>query len=246
MSAVKPPQQRRKAAIPPKKITPGMSVYSYLSKCSPPLHKKIVDIACAETKIPSELKDDAAQEIFVMWSMLKPDTHKYKPSQIAAYAHKMAKHAALRLQRELGSPVRLPGSAFRKRKDGSTYVTPGVLANALDWNDLESWFQTDELADMIGGGVSALSIDADGVSQLLEDDGQLTFDEDSDEALFRERIAHLEVNKEALTKRQYLIMKSLLEGSSFEEIQTEHTIKKGVLMRELAIVSGVLGSFMGY
>lgn len=232
--------KQRKEVVPPKKVTPEMSVFDYLRQCDPPLDKKIIDIACSQRGVPPELKDDAAQEIAIMWSQMKPDTVKYKPGQIASYAHHMAQHAALRLRRELGSAVRLPGSAFRKRKDGSSYVNPGVLAAALDWNELESWFQTDELAD--GGLMSALSGELSGLPQMLEDETAVS-PEESEEALRRDRLELVLSRKDALTQRQVAIMCALIEGATYEEVMAEQGIKKGVLMREVAVASSVLGPY---
>lgn len=232
--------KQRKAVVPPKEITKDMSVFDYLRKCDPPLDKKIIDIACSQRGVPPELKDDAAQEIAIMWSQMKPDTKKYKPGQIASYAHHMAQHAALRLRRELGSAVRLPGSAFRKRKDGSSYVNPGVLAAALDWNELESWFQTDELAD--GSLMSALSGELSGLSQMLENE-TASSPEESEDAIRRDRLELLNSRKDALTQRQVAIMAALIEGATYEEVMAEQGIKKGVLMREFAVASSVLGPF---
>ena len=234
--------RQRKAVVPPSKVTKDMSVFDYLRKCQPPLDKKIIDIACSQSSVPLDLKDDAAQEIAMMWSTMKPDTVRFKPGQIASYAHQMARHAALRLRRELGSSVRLPGSAFRKRKDGTSYVTPGVLAQALDWNELESWFQTDDVPDgMAAAGGASLSMDMDGISRMLEEEGQLAVEEDSEEALRRERSDLLKANKTTLTERQFRIMQSMIEGSTFEEVMAEHGIKKGVLMREIAVASSLMG-----
>lgn len=237
--------RQRKAVVPPPKITKNMSVFDYLRGCQPPLDKKIIDIACSQSNVAPELKDDAAQEIAMLWSTMKPDTVKYKPGQIAAYAHQMARHAALRLRRELGSSVRLPGSAFRKRKDGSSYVTPGVLASALDWAELENWFQADDLPEGAMGAISSVSMDVDGVARVLEEEGQMTSDEDSEEAQRKERTALLESNKAALSERQYKIMKSLIDGATFDEVLAEQKppIKKGVLMREIAVASSVMGPF---
>jgi hypothetical protein len=229
--------KQRKAVVPPKKITKGMSVFDYLRKCQPPLDKKIIDIACSQTQVPMELQPDAAQEISVMWSQMTPDTKKYKPGQIAAYAHQMARHAALRLRRELGSSVRLPGSAFRKRKDGSSYVTPGVLATALDWNELESWFQTDDQPDM---GITK-NLGAEASSVTFAADEEIISEEDTEEALKANRLDSLKANTDVLTDRQREIISALVEGATYEDVMSEHGIKKGVLMRELAIASSVLG-----
>lgn len=230
-------KRTRKAVVPPSVITSDMSVYDYLRSCNPPLDRKIIDIACSQTQVGPDLRDDAAQEIRIMWSNLKPDTKNYKPGQIASYAHHMARHAALRCRRELGSAVRLPGSAFRKRKDGGTYVTPGVLAQALDWNELESWFQTDGTGD--NGDMSA-PFGADALMGMVAE-SEASNEEDSEEATRAERMGVLEQFKDELSERQFGIMKGLVDGSSYEDIMASHHIKKGVLMREIAVASAIVG-----
>jgi DNA-directed RNA polymerase specialized sigma24 family protein len=222
-----------------------MSLFEYLSQCTPPLTKKLIDIACSQTQVPPELRDDAAQEISIQWSTTKPDCRQFKPGQVASYAHRMARHTALRLRRELGSSVRLPGSAFRKRKDGSSYVTPGALAAPLSWNELESWFQTEGLTDSIGGGVSAFQgVDAEELNAAVEGleegaNGEEYFDEELESR--RLRRAHLDENEDKLTVRQATILGMMIEGDSYDEILSAMGIKKGVLMREIAIASALLG-----
>lgn len=242
--APKAQPRKRKAVVPPKGAKQGMNLFDYLAGCTPPLDKKIIDIAMAQTGVHAELRDDAAQEIRLMWSHMTPDIKKYKPGQIAAYAHRIAKHAALRLRRELGSTVRLPGSAFRKRKDGSSYVTPGVLTVALDWNALENWFQTDDLVEH-GNSMQALMTSGHfpGVNELLEamDGESAGSQEDEEEEARKERVSVLEAKQDLLTERQYAIMSRLVNGLSYEEIQRDLSIKKGVLMRELAIASSLVG-----
>lgn len=235
-------ERKRKAVVPPKRVTKEMSLFEYLSQCTPPLTKKIIDIACSQTQVPPELRDDAAQEISIQWSLTKPDCRQYKPGQVASYAHRMARHAALRLRRELGSSVRLPGSAFRKRKDGTSYVTPGALAAPLSWNELESWFQTDGLADGIGGG-SFQGVDMEELAEAvesLEESGAATTAVDEEGETRKERANHLSVHSEKLTVRQAKIMSMLVDGETYEEIMTALDIKKGVLMRELAISSSLI------
>ncbi len=236
-ATTKTPARQRKAVVPPKRVTKDMSVFDYLRQCQPPLDKKIIDIACSQSGVPMELKDDASQEISVMWSQMKPDTKKYKPGQIASYAHQMARHAALRLRRELGSSVRLPGSAFRKRKDGSSYVTPGVLAAALDWNELETWLQVDDRSLDVG----ALGISQDLSGALTEEDPSLVAAEDSDAQARAERLDRLDSHKDDLTPRQYNVMRALIEGATYDEVMAECGIKKGVLMREIAVAGSLLG-----
>jgi DNA-directed RNA polymerase specialized sigma24 family protein len=236
-------ERKRKAVVPPKRVTKEMSLFDYLNQCSPPLTKKIIDIACSQMQVPPELKNDASQEISIQWALATPDCRQYKPGQVAAYAHRMARHAALRLRRDLGSSVRLPGSAFRKRKDGTTYVTPGALAAPLSWNDLESWFQTDGLGE--GTGTSSFQgVDMGELAEAVEsldETGAATgvFDEEAE--IRKERSTHLRTNIDKLTERQSKIMTMLVEGDTYEEIMTGLGIKKGVLMRELAIASSLMG-----
>lgn len=144
MTSVQTQDERHKAVVAPAHHTNEMSLLDYLANCQPPIDKKLIDIALVQTQTPHSLREDAAQEIQIMWATLKANTERYKPGQIAVYAHFVAKHASWRLRRALGSPVNLPGSAFRKRKDGTSYVTPGVLSVPLDWHDLEHWFNTSE------------------------------------------------------------------------------------------------------
>lgn len=241
--AEKPPPRARKAVVPPKHVPKDMSVFEYLSQCRPPLAEKIMDIACSQTQVPPQLKDDAKQEISIMWSQMAPDTTKFKPGQIAAYAHQMARHAALRTRRDLGSSVRLPGSAFRKRKDGSSYVTPGVLAAALDWNEMESWFNSED-SRQPSNVTAALRDDFSQVS--IAGMEEPIAEENSEEAVLAERRELLGAKKDMLTPRQFSVMSALVEGSSYDEVMVKLGIKKGVLMREVAIASTAMGPLGDY
>lgn len=234
------PTRTRKAVVPPANITKGMSLFDYLRQCRPALDEKLKEIACSQTDVPLSLRDDAKQEIDIMWSQLTPDTARFKPGQIAAYAHGMARHAALRTRRDLGSSVRLPGSAFRKRKDGTSYVTPGVLAAPLDWNEMENWFNSEE-ANMSSNAV-AIALRDDFNSVNLTGMDEPIAEENAEEALAGERQELIESKKELLTPRQLQIMTLLVGGSSYDDVMAEMGIKKGVLMRELAIAGTVLGT----
>jgi hypothetical protein len=233
----------RKPVVPPAIIPETMTLLDYLSQCQPALDQKIIDIACSQTQIPQELKKDAAQEIRLMWAAQKPDVAAFKPGQIASYGHRMACHAALRLRRDLGSAVRLPGSAFRKRKDGSSYVTPGVLAHALEWDKLEGWFN----ADGGEGGEAPSSMDGMssdmGLNPLIGGESEMAQEEDSHMVAVAERMEQLEAARDELTPRQFEIMRTLIEGSSLEDVMKDQDIKKGVLMREIAIISSIVGTF---
>lgn len=243
MSATPSKNTKRKEINPPAVVPEGMSLFDYLVACDPPLHHRIVDIALSQTTTPAELRDDARQEIFLTWSQISPDVARFQPGQIASYAHMMAKHVALRLRREIGAAVRLPGSAFRKRRDGSSYVTPGVLAAPVSWGDVEGWFDTGDLPDHFSeAGLS--------FSELPED--ALIVSEEDQEAIAQEelerktRLAHLETfkpdetkpkddpaNRGKLSMREFEVMRRLIEGESYAMIMSALNVKRGVLIRDL-------------
>lgn len=234
-------EKRRKAVVPPSEAPEGMTLFDYLSRCNPPLDKKIIDIAIAQTKVPQELGKDAAQEIRLVWSNMKPDLKRFKPGQIASYAHRMAKHTALRVRRDLGSSVRLPGSAFRKRRDGSSYVTPGVLSVALDWNELEGWMDMD---DAVSEAFGTSGISGMGDEELLSELGGMveTYSaEDDEEEILKQRVKVLESFKDKLTERQFQILMRLSRGDTYEEVQKALQIKKGVMNRDLQLAACVIG-----
>ena len=163
-----------------------------------------------------------------MWMSMKPNTAKFRPGQVASYAHKMACHAALRTRRDLELAVRLPGSAFRKKADGDNYVTPGVLADSLQWEDLEAWFQTDDLADAFQFS------EAPPEMQMQESQ------EDPEKDPEMERLALIERHRDEMTPRQLTIIQRLVEGKGYDAIMLEVDIKKSTLLRELAIITEII------
>lgn len=230
--------KERKAVVPPLEVPPTMSLFDYLRACNPPLDKKIIDIACSKTQTMGDLKEEAAQEICIVWAQIKPDTKKYKPGQIASYANYVAKHAALRVRRDMGSAVRLPGSAFRKRKDGTSYVTAGVLADALNWHDLESWFLGSD--ENVGDSSMVQAQDpTSALAGVFEGDIALSTEDMEDQEL-DSRLSRLDDLKAFMTDMQYRIMKDMIEGVSFDDIMTKYNIKKGILLREVAIASSFM------
>jgi DNA-directed RNA polymerase specialized sigma24 family protein len=242
VTTAQPTDERRKAVVAPQKVNKNMTLFEYLANCQPPIDKKIIDIAMAQTQVPRELREDAGQEIRLVWSTLKPDIQRFKPGQIASYAHRIATHAALRLRRELGSSVRLPGSAFRKRKDGSSYVTPGVLSVALDWNELESWFDASdnvEAGELTQTLEPSLLLNLDGMTEDADEGGQMV---DEEEEQRRARLESLERHAKRLSRRQYTVLARLIAGESFEDIQTRIGHKKGVVLREIAIGASLIGN----
>lgn len=222
--------KKRKAVVPPEKLAKGTNLFDYLRKCTPPLDKKIIDIANAQMQVPDELKDDSAQEIRWTWAQMMPDIAKFKPGQIASYAHRVARHTALRVRRELGSSVRLPGSAFRKKKDGSTYVTPGLLSTALQWEELEGWLDADDAADSAYTVQGGNNIE---LRTLLEgsDIGVVVEDEETENMNHRLALVNAKSDKLSTLQREILIR--MIKGESYESIQTGLKLKRAMLLNEI-------------
>lgn len=221
------------------------------------IERKIIDIAIAQTSLPNELREDAAQEIRITWAMIKPKTGAFTPGQVASYAHRIAKHAVLRLRREIGSAVRLPGSAFRKRKDGSTYVTPGVLSVPLDWNELEGWFDSDEFDSAItqvnneqGALVHTdepqeIASTSDTViigGQELDPDAGFYYAEDLPAEIRKVISEKLGIIEHYMTSRQRQIADMLIQGYTFEEIQKDLSIRNATIKREMQNVGEIIKS----
>lgn len=184
------------------------------------LERKLIDILRAKTQIPRALEDDAAQEIRMVWSLSKArGGNSY--NQIAAYAYYMGYHACLRLRRELGSAVRLPGSAFRKKKDGSTYVKPGHLAPALAW---------DEVAEFMDEGVFE-----DDRDYALGHNPQAVHETKDILEHFRRRQLEGELNK-----RQIQILKFLSEGLSVADISDRLGVQESTLLRNVRAILKLL------
>lgn len=228
-------QRKRTEVQEPKAIDPNCTLYEYLQQVG--LVKKIVDIAIAQEKAPSHLRREYEQEIFTTWSQYKPDL-RFKPGQIAAYAHQAARHAVLRVRREIGGPVTLPSSAFRKKKDGTTYVTPGALAAPLNWNEMEDWLKLDDqigdAATLIVGGLNPM------VSEENEE-GVVSSDRGYHEVCM-DRVAALSSCKGRLSERQLKIAEMLLIGEPFSAIQDALGIKKHKLLSEMESVKRLLGN----
>jgi hypothetical protein len=235
--------ERRKAVAPPEHLTAEMSLFDYLSNCRPPLDAKLIDIAIAQTQTPHALRDDAAQDIRIMWSAYKPDTKRFKPGQIASYAHYIAKQTCWRLRRLLGGPVCLPGSAFRKRKDGSSYVTPGLLSVPLDWHDLERWFNTaegTEQAEYLREPEAFQPPDLDAIMECPVDAGEGA--DDTDEQLRDSRLQMLERHAKKLSLPTYNVLRQLVCGDSLDEIEKNTGIKRRVVIREIYLGASLIGA----
>lgn len=178
---------------------------------------KLLGSALKKARVPPHLHEDAKQEILHAWLLLEYDGT-LSDGEISSYADKVGFTAALRYRRDMGGPVRLPGSAFRKRSDGSTYVQPGHLADPLQWEDLAEIF-CDE------GEASA---NPENVAQEAEDglglvDWELV-------GLIREH----------LSERQLLILEMLEQGHSFATIADKLRVTPVTIQRNLRNVRQVL------
>lgn len=216
------------------KFPQDCTILAYLEQVK--LDRKIIDIAIAEMQTPNGLREDAVQEIRISWHQYKADLN-FKPSQIAAYAHRIAQHTVLRVLRELGAPVRLPGSAFRKKEDGSTYVNPGLLAAPLEWSKLDDWMDFESttstsMTSMVAGDTpeSALS----GSMLDLDDKSYATVCNDRFLAIEQARAKGL------LTAKQVYIANLLINGYSVNEICESLDMKRPKVNSELAIISRVM------
>jgi len=243
VTSVQTRDERRKAVVPPEQLSAGMSLLDYLSNCRPPLDAKLIDIAIAQTQTPHSLRDDAAQDIRIMWSSYKPDTKRYKPGQIASYAHFIAKQTCWRLRRLLGGPVCLPGSAFRKRKDGSSYVTPGLLSVPLDWHDLERWFNTTESAEQAEYVREPEAFPPPDMDAIMESpvEGDDSTSE-SDDQLRDSRLEMLERHARKLSGPTYDVLRQLVCGDSLDEIERATGIKRRVVIREIYLGASLIGA----
>jgi hypothetical protein len=235
---VSPPastRRKRSSFLAPDSILDTATLYEYLAQCEPPMAEKLIDIALKSFHAPHQLRSEFAQEIRLAWVTRKPDVA-YKPAQIAAYAYRIAYHTVLKSWRELGSAVRLPGSAFRKRQDGSTYVTPGVLAAPLDWNEMDEWYRTDDLADY-GQSTGMAEALAAGVHPAALPDGSLpqgahpTTDDLNDPATYRLEV--LDGHRGRLQDLEYAALRLLVLGNTCEAIQETLKLKRGQLQRLL-------------
>lgn len=207
------------------------SLLTYLESVN--LATKIIDIALAQTQTPYGLREDAAQEIRLMWATRSPDLDRFEQSQIASYAHRMARHAALRCRRELGSAVRLPGSAFRKKKDGTTYVQPGTIARPLDWDEMDEWMCVDDQPEASSLGFGSDDSGEDAEETVREEEAAETAETERRVELF------LSIANE-MSPRGKIILERLLAGVSIGQIQTELNINRASISREETRIRALL------
>lgn len=182
------------------------------------LVRKLTDIALAQTKVPISLREDAAQEIHLAWASYRADT-RLKPGQIASYANQIAHHACLRIRRELGLPVRLPGSAFRRKPDGNTQVDLRRFVDPLSW---------DEITERVVGRQESQQGSEEGWEHLVSYDGR-----DPDASLTREEEQRVQEICARMTPRQQEILIALRQGHEFSELPELLGLSSSLVQREL-------------
>lgn len=202
--------------------------------------RKLINIALVEMRVPHELAHDAAQEIRMAWIRTKAKTE-FSYGEVASYGHRIARHAALRARRELGSPVRLPGSAFRKRSDGTASVTPGILAAPLDWNDIEERLNMGGEGEIDAGFQSSIESYTPAELSDSEIEGPEPNPDD-----FTPRFTltpeRAELFKAALTTKQWAVLSEVLGGKSVSSLERDTGLKHSTLTRQLSSIRNRLQS----
>lgn len=225
--------KERKPVKTPINIKEDCTLFEYIQACE--LDKKLIDIALATQKVPEHLRDDAAQDIRMAWSKEKPNLQ-FEPGQIASYAHTIAGQTALKCKREMGQAVRLPGSAFRKKEDGTTYVNCGVLAGALDWDGVQEWMDFSDMEhsqNLMNKQLSNIEKTHQQEYGYMQCEHHESDDDGYDHAFFNEKHPLLEEHHERLSTRQKRILDKLFAGLTKDEILEEMNLKMSDLRREV-------------
>jgi len=187
------------------------------------LTTKLTNIALAETKVPMSLREDARQEIHMAWFTYRTDT-RLTEGQIASYANMIAHHACLRIRRELGLPVRLPGSAFRKKADGNIKVDLRRFVDPLSWDEI-----TERLVGRQESGEESHDDDWEQVLLPNESDDSM-----SEPTVSHEMQQHIDTIYGDLTKRQQEILERLRQGASFGDLPELLGLSTSLVQRELS------------
>lgn len=178
--------------------------------------ERIIAIALEKSKIPYSLREDAAQEIRIAWmsAKVKPE---FSNGELYSYASTIGVHTARRVWRELGNVLRLPGSAFREKKDGTTYVQPGHLTAPMQWEDMEEILVLNEKE------WSSCEYSWDQLPKDLDKSPKNPLEVGALEARLRM----------ILTERQRLIVSLLAQGKSMAQIERKLDIEESTLRRHM-------------
>lgn len=188
------------------------SVYHFLSACTPCPIDKIVGAVIRETfhdqARGNALFEDIRQAVIVKWLNYKPAAG-FSAGECAAYAKKIARHEVLDFIRSNEAPVTLKGNAFRKRADGSAYVSQGVFSAPVDFHELQEVLNCDDPAS---GRLSSDHAD------LIQDaDSQEREREHIEQHGYRRKL--LERAKAKMSEHQYQIVDEMLNGAEIADIK---------------------------
>lgn len=182
-----------------------VSLFERLEQLRPGLRAKILSYSLRGNRklgvppIPESLHEDVTQEISLAWAKIRANMS-YGEGKTASFAHRIAWQVGLKVWRELGSAAKLPGNAFRKRADGSTYVDIGAIATPLSLHA-----ETPE--------------DRDWIDSMLElSDADEAEEEESETRLEQVRISKLSKLRNKLSAMQMRAVLLLLEGKEMTEI----------------------------
>ncbi len=196
----------------------GPTLYAKIAELG--LVRKLTEIALAQTKVPNTLREDAAQEIHLAWLSYTADTS-LQVGQIASYANMIAHHACLRVRRELGLPVRLPGSAFRKKSDGNMHVDLRRFVDPLSW---------DEITERLVSRQENQQDDPEGWEHLIVGGG----DQQAVESMGLEESERIQAIYAEMTQRQRIIVEHLRNGAGLEELPELTGLSVSSLQREIS------------
>lgn len=131
------------------KLEGDASVFAQLLRHG--LLSKLTQIVLLKAKVPAHLRDEAAQEVQVTWSLLRahPD---FARNQMARYAYLSGEHAALKVMRQIGAVVALPSSLFSKTaKDvkGANAKFLQYIGAATNPYDIDDYSDSIEVSDAL-------------------------------------------------------------------------------------------------
>lgn len=121
-----------------------VSVYVRLTEYG--LLRKVTDIVLAKVAVPWHLREDAAQEIHATWASIRAKPN-FARNQLARYAYISGQHAALKLRRNIGAVVAIPGALFRTGRDTAFMEAIGAAVNPKDVEDYKDSLELSIEAD---------------------------------------------------------------------------------------------------
>lgn len=134
MELPQPKKRSRSAPIEVRALAEGEQVSVYQRLVDYGLLKKLTDIVLAKVSVPWHLREDAAQEVHAAWAGLQAKSN-FARNQLARYAYMSGQHAALKLRRNIGAVVAIPGALFRTGRDSSFMEAIGAAVNPKDVDD---------------------------------------------------------------------------------------------------------------